>query len=76
MVCIVDTIAVVGLRMPTVKSADIIRELKAAGWVLDRVRGSHHVFKHPDRSGHVVVPHPKKDFGTGLVAAIRKQAGL
>ena len=57
-------------------SADIIREFEAAGWVLSRVRGSHHVFKHPTRPGHVVVPHPKKDLGTGLVAAIRKQAGL
>jgi predicted RNA binding protein YcfA (HicA-like mRNA interferase family) len=59
-----------------VKSADIIKELKAAGWVLDRIRGSHHVFKHPTRPGIVVVPHPKKDLGTGLLAAIRKQAGL
>ena len=59
-----------------VKSTDLIRELKAGGWILDRIRGSHHVFKHPSRSGHVVVPHPKKDLGAGLVAAIRKQAGL
>jgi predicted RNA binding protein YcfA (HicA-like mRNA interferase family) len=56
------------------KSADLIRELKALGWVLDRVRGSHHVFRHPTRVGHVVVPHPKKDLGVGLIAAIRKQA--
>jgi predicted RNA binding protein YcfA (HicA-like mRNA interferase family) len=59
-----------------VKSADIIKELKAAGWMLDRIRGSHHAFKHPMRPGIVVVPHPKKDLGTGLLAAIRKQAGL
>ncbi len=58
------------------KSAELIREMIAAGWVLDRVRGSHHVFKHPSRPGIVVVPHPKKDLGLGLVAAIRKQAGL
>jgi predicted RNA binding protein YcfA (HicA-like mRNA interferase family) len=57
------------------KSADLIRELNAAGWKLDRIRGSHHVFRHPDRPGHIVVPHPKKDLGKGLVAAIRKQAG-
>ena len=60
----------------TMKSADVIRELERAGWVLDRVRGSHHVFKHPGRQGIVVVPHPKKDLGAGLVKAIRKQAGL
>ena len=57
-------------------SAELIRELKAAGWELDRVHGSHHVFKHPTRPGIVVVPHPKKDLGKGLVRATRKQAGL
>jgi predicted RNA binding protein YcfA (HicA-like mRNA interferase family) len=58
-----------------VKNAYLIKDLRAAGWVLDRVRGSHHLFKHSDRSGHVV-PHPKKDLGIGLIGAIRKQAGL
>jgi predicted RNA binding protein YcfA (HicA-like mRNA interferase family) len=58
------------------KSADLIRELIKTGWVLDRVRGSHHVFIHPSRLGIVVVPHPKKDLGKGLVAKIRKQAGI
>jgi predicted RNA binding protein YcfA (HicA-like mRNA interferase family) len=58
------------------KSADLIRELVKAGWTLDRVRGSHHVFIHPSRPGIVVVPHPKKDLGKGLVANIRKQAGI
>ncbi len=58
------------------KSAELIRELERAGWVLDRIRGLHHVFKHPAVPGIVVVPHPKKDLGVGLVTAIRKQAGL
>ena len=58
------------------RSVDLIRELTGFGWVLDRVRGSHHVFKHPERPGIIVVPHPKKDLGPGLVNAIRKQAGL
>ena len=43
-------------------------------WI--EVRGSHHIFKHPTRPGSIVVPHPKKDLGVGLIAAIRKQAGL
>jgi predicted RNA binding protein YcfA (HicA-like mRNA interferase family) len=59
-----------------VRSADLIRELEKAGWVLKRVRGSHHAFIHPQRRGIVVVPHPKRELGVGLVAAIRKQAGL
>jgi predicted RNA binding protein YcfA (HicA-like mRNA interferase family) len=58
------------------KSSDLIKYLEAAGWRLDRVRGSHHVFKHPDKPGLITVPHPKKDLGKGLVAAIRKAAGI
>jgi predicted RNA binding protein YcfA (HicA-like mRNA interferase family) len=69
------TLAYQVCMMRITQSTDLIRELEAVGWVLDRVRGSHHVFKHTDRPGHIVVPHPKKDLGTGLVAAIRKQAG-
>ena len=57
-------------------SADLVRELRRAGWQLSRAKGSHHVFTHPARGGIVVVPHPKKDLGPGLVRAIRQQAGL
>jgi len=57
-------------------SAGLIKELKANGWKLDRTRGSHHVFKHETKPGIIVVPHPKKDLGMGLVKAIRKQAGI
>ena len=57
-------------------SADLIRELKKAGWQLARVNGSHHVFTHSQRAGIVVIPHPKKDLGKGLVKAIRQQAGI
>jgi len=64
------------VRYTPMTSADLIREMQRAGWRLDRVNGSHHVYKHPERSGIVVVPHPKKDLGLGLVKAIRKQAGI
>ena len=42
-------------------------------WVTD-LRG--HLFTHPAKAGPVVVPHPRKDFGTGLIRAILKQAQL
>jgi predicted RNA binding protein YcfA (HicA-like mRNA interferase family) len=38
------------------------------------VRGSHHVFKHPQSRETIVLPHPKKDLGLGLVRAIYIQA--
>ncbi len=58
------------------RSADIIKMLETDGWILRSVRGSHHVFRHPARAGHISVPHPKKDLGTGLMHKLLKQAGL
>jgi predicted RNA binding protein YcfA (HicA-like mRNA interferase family) len=60
--------------MRKIKRADLIRELEQQGWKLVRVQGSHHIFKHPDRRGRIVIPHPKKDLGVGPVATIRRQA--
>jgi predicted RNA binding protein YcfA (HicA-like mRNA interferase family) len=57
-------------------SAAVIKALSADGWVLDRTKGSHHVFKHPRKPGLVVVPHPKKDLPKGTVKSISKQAGV
>jgi predicted RNA binding protein YcfA (HicA-like mRNA interferase family) len=56
-------------------SRDIIRRLEREGWTLVRVTGSHHVFKSPKSGDTVVIPHPKKDLGKGLVRAIYKGAG-
>jgi len=57
-------------------SKELIKLLEADGWVLRGSRGSHHVFNHPTKSGHLTVPHPKKDLGIGLVQKLLKQAGL
>lgn len=56
-------------------SRAIIKRLKADGFVLLSVRGSHHKFRH-DRSGRiVVVTHPRKDIPAGTVRSIYRQAG-
>jgi predicted RNA binding protein YcfA (HicA-like mRNA interferase family) len=57
-------------------SRELIEELKADGWKLIRVKGSHHHFQHATKTGTVTVPHPKKDLPRGTVHAIRKAAGL
>jgi predicted RNA binding protein YcfA (HicA-like mRNA interferase family) len=56
-------------------SRDIVRRLERNGWILVRVTRSHHVFKSSTSGETVVVPHPKKDLGKGLVRAIYKGAG-
>jgi predicted RNA binding protein YcfA (HicA-like mRNA interferase family) len=55
-------------------SRDTKRRLEREGWILERVAGSHHVSKHPNSRQTVVLPHPKKDLGRGLVQAIYKKA--
>jgi predicted RNA binding protein YcfA (HicA-like mRNA interferase family) len=57
-------------------SRDVIARLKADGWVLGHVVGSHHQFKHPSKPGKVTVPHPKKDLSKGLLKSIERQAGI
>jgi len=56
-------------------SRDIIRRLLSEGWGHVRTKGSHWQFKHPDRTGLVTVPHPKKDIPAGTLRAVFKQAG-
>lgn len=60
----------------TMTSAELIKRMLKAGWVLRGTKGSHHVFVHPRVSGHVSVPHPRKDMGVGLLHKLLRQTGL
>jgi predicted RNA binding protein YcfA (HicA-like mRNA interferase family) len=62
--------------MTTLHSRETVKLLEAGGWVLRSVRGSHHVVQHARKRGHITVPHPKKDLGTGLVHKLLKRAGI
>jgi predicted RNA binding protein YcfA (HicA-like mRNA interferase family) len=59
-----------------VQSRQLIKELEEAGWVLDRITGSHHIFTHRYNPYTIPVPHPKKDLPLGTVKSIRRRAGL
>lgn len=52
------------------------RLLKANGWSLKGVRGSHFQYVHPTKSNKVTVPKHKGDIPKGTENAILKQAGL
>jgi predicted RNA binding protein YcfA (HicA-like mRNA interferase family) len=56
------------------RSSQVIEALRAAGFKLDRIRGSHHVFTRGGAT--VVVPHPKKDLPMGTVKSIERQSGV
>ena len=59
------------------KVRDLIRKLKADGWTLLRVRGSHHHFTHPTRPGVVTVAYDQEgdEIPNGTLSSIFKQAG-
>lgn len=57
-------------------SAELIKLLERDGWTLANVRGSHHVFRHPNKPGHISVPHPRKDLGKGLTHKLMKLADI
>lgn len=57
-------------------SKKLIQLLTKDGWILRGSKGSHHVFTHPLKSGHITVPHPKKDLGIGLVQKLLKEANI
>jgi len=59
------------------KVRDVLRKLKADHWVLDRVRGSHHVFLHPRKSGSVTVAFDQEgdELKPRTLQSIFKQAG-
>ncbi len=54
---------------------EVIARLKAAGWSLDRVHGSHHILTKDGRAVPVPV-HGSRDIGSGLLAALQRQTGV
>ena len=53
------------------KVRDVIKRLEADGWYLDRTKGSHRQFKHPDKPGLVTVPSKlSDDLAPGTLSSI------
>lgn len=63
-------------RLPAVSPRKAIRALEHSGWKLDRVKGSHHVYRHPDRTNRVVVPMHGRDLARGTLNTIITGSGL
>jgi predicted RNA binding protein YcfA (HicA-like mRNA interferase family) len=63
-------------RLPVLSPEKLARALEKKGFVLDRIRGSHHVYCHPDLDVTVTVPFHKKEVGKGLLIEIIKQAEI
>ncbi|WP_042466932.1 type II toxin-antitoxin system HicA family toxin [Veillonella parvula] len=53
-----------------------MKDLKKDGWYIDRIKGSHHILKHPIKAGRVTIPLHKEDLKPKTLQTILKQAGL
>jgi predicted RNA binding protein YcfA (HicA-like mRNA interferase family) len=55
----------------------MVRVLETRGWYVRRVRGSHHVLRHPEIPDALVVPvHGSRELKRGTLLNILKTAGL
>lgn len=63
-------------RLPALTPQRVIRVLERNGFVLDRVKGSHHIYYHPETKRRAVVPLHKKELPKGTLIEILKQAGI
>lgn len=61
--------------MPKVREA--IRLVERRGWKLNRTRGSHRQYRHPEKPGIVTIAGKmSKDLAPGTWNSILKQAGI
>ena len=63
-------------KLPVLSPEKLARALEKKGFVLERIRGSHHVYCHPDLDVTVTIPFHKKEVGKGLLIEIIKQAEI
>jgi len=63
-------------KLPSLTSEKVIKILKERGFVLDRIKGSHHIYYNPVTGKRVVIPFHRKDLPKGTLVEILRQAGV
>jgi predicted RNA binding protein YcfA (HicA-like mRNA interferase family) len=61
---------------PSLTGKDLLLALKKAGFLIIRVRGSHHFVQHPDGRSTVVPIHAGESLGPGLISKILRDCEL
>lgn len=63
-------------RTPRLTGREVVAALERHGFVVVRIRGSHHLLKHPDGRATVVPIHRGEMIGPGLLGKILRDARL
>lgn len=61
---------------PTITGRKLMSALQSAGFVVTRVKGSHHFLRHADGRTTVVPVHAGESIGPGLLSRILRDVGL
>ena len=63
-------------KLPAVTGKEVVRALERAGFVVVRIKGSHHFMRHPDGRTTVVPVHAGETLGPGLLSKILRDCEL
>jgi len=63
-------------KFPSRTPQQVIKILERKGFVLDRSKGSHRIYFHPETRRRVVVSFHRKDLPQGTLREILRQAGI
>lgn len=63
-------------RLPRLKGREVIRALESAGFLVERVRGSHFRLKHSDGRVTSVPVHAGEIIGPGLLRSILRDVDI
>ena len=61
---------------PAITGKVLVEALKKSGFVVARMKGSHHILKHTDGRMTIVPVHSGETVGTGLLAKILRDCDL
>lgn len=63
-------------RLRRVTGRQALKALQKAGFVITRIKGSHHILRHSDGRATVVPVHAGETLGPGLLNQILKDAEI
>jgi predicted RNA binding protein YcfA (HicA-like mRNA interferase family) len=63
-------------RLPRIRGRELIAALRRCGFVVVRIKGSHHFLRHPDGRSTVVPIHAGETIGPGLLSKILTDAEI
>ena len=63
-------------KLPCLTPQNLAKALEKAGFELDRVKGSHHIYFNHETRRTAVIPFHRKDLKKGTLNDILKEAGI